>query len=117
MRYVFFLGGQDLEMLTIRKLLVDSGQTYLDKSLGWGVKASAYAKEIAMIHQDGITPVLVELEIDIKLPESAVVVDHHNDRSGEEASILQVAQLLGIMPTRDQILVAANDSGYIPAML
>jgi len=117
--YVFFLGGQDLEMLTIRKLLGNSGQKFYDKQLKWGAKASTYTEEIQWVSESsgGGVPVLVELEVDIKLPESAIVVDHHNDRSGEEASILQVVRMLGYAPSRQQILVAANDSGYIPAML
>ena len=115
--YVFFLGGQDLEMLTIRKLLENSGQKFYDKQLKWGAKASAYSQEIERAPEFGGVPVLVELEVGIKLPESTLVVDHHNDRSGEEASILQVVRMLGYAPTKNQNLVAANDSGYIPAML
>ena len=117
--YVFFLGGKDLEMLTIRGLLERTGQKFYDKGLEWGAKASAYAEDIqfTLDWSKGGVPVLVELEIDIKLPETALVIDHHGDRSSEEASILQVVRILGCAPTWDQKLVAANDSGYIPAML
>lgn len=61
--------------------------------------------------------VLVELALDIELPETAIVVDHHNEMSSRPASILQVLALLGMDATRWQQLVAANDCGYIPAML
>ena len=45
------------------------------------------------------------------------MVDHHNENAGKPASILQVLDLLGMKPTRRQLLIAANDSGYIPEML
>ena len=43
---VFFLGGYDLEMLTIRELLAAEGAPFWDKELAWGAQASAYAAEI-----------------------------------------------------------------------
>lgn len=78
------------------------------------------AGEIAKVAEEGKTPVVIELT-DVspytKLPENTVVVDHHGSKSQNKASILQVCDLLGIKATRDMQLVAANDSGYIPAML
>ncbi|MFZ2523434.1 MAG: hypothetical protein WAW92_03550 [Minisyncoccia bacterium] len=122
MAYVFFLGGQDLEMLTIRKLLEENNQEFFDRQLKWGAKASDYPVLMNPASfgngDSGKMPVLVELDIDGgPLPYGAIVVDHHNNRSGELASILQVFKLLGIEPTREHLLIAANDSGYIPAML
>ncbi|MEK7531758.1 MAG: hypothetical protein AAB545_02430 [Patescibacteria group bacterium] len=117
MAYVFFLGGQDLEMLTIREALEARELLFHDKQLSWGAKASDYEKEIRREVQAGNTPVLVELKLDIALPESAIIVDHHGDRSNEAASILQVLYLLDIKPNRHDLLVAANDAGYIPAMI
>jgi hypothetical protein len=43
-------------------------------------------------------------------------IDHHNARSAESASILQVLTLIGATPSRVEELIAANDSGYIPGM-
>ena len=43
-------------------------------------------------------------------------IDHHNERDHEPASIVQVAELLGVALTRREQLVAANDRGYIPAL-
>lgn len=116
MKYSFFLGGYDLEMQIIRDLLMTRYQEFFDKQLEWGAKASAYTKEISEVMMEGKVPVLIELELDTELPSSVIVIDHHGNRSGEEASLLQVIRLLGLTPTRDQLLVAANDSGYIPAM-
>lgn len=114
---VVFLGGNDAEMNEIRQVLIQNGIETQDKNLGWGAKASAYAEEIAAAALSGKTVVTVELERDIELPEGSIEVDHHGDRSSEPASILQVLSLLGLEPTRMQLLLAANDSGFIPAML
>ena len=114
--FVFFLGGRDAEMVEIAKVLAEAGIEVIDHNLGWGASASAYAAEIATV-SPGKTPVLVELTKDIELPEGAILVDHHGDRASEPASILQVLNLLGLKPSRRQLLIAANDSGYIPGML
>lgn len=118
MRYVFFLGGQDLEMLRIKDVLTHRGWEFFDKKLSWGAKASSYQQEIAEVTSQGKTPVLIELELDIELPASAIVVDHHGDRSGEPASLIQVLKLASLdPPSKWDLFVSANDSGYIPAMI
>ena len=114
---VFFLGGADAEMVAIRQILESEGVAFCDKNLGWGAAASAYTEEIAQAVSEDKVPVLVELTADIALPEGAIEVDHHNANADRPASILQVLSLLGLEPTRMQQLIAANDSGYIPAML
>jgi hypothetical protein len=119
----FFLGGQDLEMVTIRDLLQQRapGQ-FSDKSLRWGAKASDYAKEIADALSNHKTPVLIELAEDMALPGSVVIVDHHGERAGADrkTSLEQVFELLGRPQsewTRHLALVAANDRGHVKAML
>lgn len=114
---VFFLGGYDAEMIEIAKACREAGVAVVDKHLGWGAAASAYKEEIANAVSEGKTPVLVELALDIELPANTIVVDHHNENAGRPASILQVLSLLGVEPTRYQQLIAANDCGYIPAMI
>ena len=114
---VVFLGGIDAEMLAIAAACREAGVAVCDKHLGWGAAASAYSEEIANAVSEGKQPVLVELNLDIEVPANAIVVDHHNENAGRQASILQVLDLLGIEPTRYQQLVAANDCGYIPAMI
>ena len=39
-RNVFFLGGIDLEMKEIEKILLQNGEKFFNKSLGWGAKVS-----------------------------------------------------------------------------
>ena len=109
-KFVFFLGGADAEMVRVAEVLASTGAEVVDKKLGWGANVSSYASEITKAVAEGKTPVLLELG-------GIVLVDHHGERAGEPASILQVLNLLGIQPTRWDLLIAANDSGFIPAML
>lgn len=113
----FFLGGTDAEMVAIKELLDKQGVAYSDAKLAWGASTSKYGDEIEKVVKEGKTPVIVELAIDSNIPKSTINVDHHNENAGKPASILQVCELLGVQPTRKMQLIAANDSGYIPAML
>lgn len=113
-KFKFFLGGDDAEMRLIRQHLEEAGVDYVDAGLGWGAKASDYGPEaFAQAERDGFIPVLVELEVDCNLPETAVVIDHHGDRSGEPPAIIQVLNLLGITPSRHDILTGAMDAGFV----
>ena len=127
--FYFFLGGNDLEMTEIKKVLVSMGIPHLDKNLGWGAHASAYAEEITSSAKRGEIPVLVELDNEfhsatewnseknsVALPPNTVMIDHHGKRASEPAAILQVLKLLGLSPTRWQSLVAAHDSGGPPKL-
>lgn len=114
----FFLGGRDLEMDVIKKLLEEEGVSYSDANLGWGnAKVSSYKEEIEKVVSEGKTPVFVELAHDMNMPFNFIDIDHHNENANRPASVLQVADTLGIDRTRDMELVGANDSGYIPAMI
>lgn len=114
----FFLGGRDLEMDVIKKLLEEEGVSYSDANLGWGnAKVSSYKEEIEKVVSEGKTPVFVELAHDMNMPFNFIDIDHHNENANRPASVLQVADMLGIDRTRDMELVGANDSGYIPAMI
>lgn len=123
-RLVFFLGGTDLEMLTIRALLEETiPGRFHDKHLAWGAKASAYGEEIREALDAGKTPVLVELEDDLGLdPEAVVIADHHGERAGSDkpTSLHQIFALLGLPAerwTRWFELVAANDRGHIAELV
>ena len=122
--YEFFLGGHDVEMITIRDLLVEVAANHLhDKGLNWGAKASHYRSEIADSLRKGRTPVLIELEQDIELDQQRIIlINHHEERSGIEqpTSLQQVFRLLELPQeqwTRWNELVAANDREYIDGML
>jgi hypothetical protein len=120
---VFFLGGYDLEMETIANLLAECNAHVHDKHLGWGARTSAYTGEIEESIQTGKTPVLVELNDDIGLsPEEVIFIDHHDLLSSatQPTSLHQVFSLLNLPRehwTRWFDLVAANDRGYVPALV
>ena len=119
-KFMFFLGGKDAEMREIKNILIAGGLAFEDADLAWNnAKASVYAAAIKTALASGFTPVLVELvqDISLELLAQCLVVDHHNQYVDCPASLLQVLNLLGLEPTRKQMLLAANDSGYIPAML
>ena len=110
--YHFFVGGYDLEMIEVVKILIEQKINFDDLSLSWAdAKVSAYEKRITEMLKDEFIPVLLELKIDISLPKTVVIIDHHNECSSNPATILQVLNLLGLQPTRLQSLIAANDSG------
>jgi hypothetical protein len=121
--YVYFLGGNDLEMETIRSLLTElAAGCVVDKGLRWGAKLSVYRDEITQAIGNGLTPVAIELEDDLQLCSSRIVtIDHHGKSAGglADTALHQVFALLGLPSsrwTRWYELVAANDRGYIPAM-
>jgi len=115
--YLFLLGGQDLEMQTIRDLLLAQGYRegidFIDHKLAWHqARLSAYSAFLAIPKK----LVGIELSLDIAPPAGYLSIDHHGARSEEESSLEQFAALMGITLSREQRLIAANDSGYIPAM-
>jgi hypothetical protein len=118
----FFLGGYDLEMVTIRDLLneVAPGRVF-DKHLSWGARASAYRDEIHATVERGGNPVLIELPDDLDLNGAAITIDHHGPRASQDAptSLHQIFQLLHLPHhgwTHWFDLVAANDRGHIREM-
>lgn len=120
----FFLGGADLEMSAIRKLLVEVKDVGIfDQGLSWGAQASEYRAAIEDSLRQGRIPVLVELTDDMELDSTKIVViDHHGSLAGKDrpTSLEQVFQLLERPQTewsRELALVAANDRGHIAGML
>ncbi|MDR0397799.1 MAG: hypothetical protein LBH36_01280 [Candidatus Nomurabacteria bacterium] len=75
-----------------------------------------------ILYPDNLQTVAIELDGADKLARDDstgikfIDINHHGERSDEPASLIQVLSLLGIKPTREQELIAASDSGYIPAM-
>jgi hypothetical protein len=122
----FFFGGMDAEMAEIQKIIFCSGHLWSNKHLKWGAKASVYESEVYQAFDDGHIPVLVELELDIKLPKGAIIIDHHNDQMWKKPSLIQVLQLLGKEPGKSlllpnlkggQQLIADNDIHNIPELM
>ncbi len=124
--YLFFLGGRDLEMLEIARLVREElgPEAVIDRAPPWhAAKALLYAAEITAALARGRTPVLVELSPD--LPASTLArchgINHHGDRAGADrpTSLEQVFALLGLPRsrwTRRHALVAANDRSWVPEL-
>lgn len=116
---IFLLGGNDLEMTTIKNLLVNAGEQFETHDLRWdNAKLSSYEKTL---EEYGNSPDYqiygVELNEDIPHSDNYVRIDHHNDFANKPSSLEQVATLLGLAMDRHMQLVAANDSRYIPGMI
>lgn len=142
-KFFFILGGDDAEMSLVAALLAAFGIPFSQPEKGWG--DHVFQPEQVGLETGGtpvnygmgacgsipcvkfagvvVTPVFVECRPAKGWPGDVVVVDHHNDRSGEPAAVRQVIDLLGLWPKlspalqRWAELIAANDAGYIPAML
>lgn len=118
-QYVFLLGGHDLEMQEIKSILDYNKLAYFDYNLEWGAKLSDYRS----LFNDSRTFIGIELTQDIDPPQHYIDIEHHNENSYKNSSLEQVIELLKsnlgleIEFTRDLQLIAANDKGYIPAML
>ena len=102
MAYRFFLGGRDLEMVEIRRLLDRHAAGRIeDKRLAWGAALSAYREELLAALARGETPVMIELADDLLADlfdrARVIVVDHHGPLAGHDrpTSIEQVFALLG----------------------
>ncbi len=117
-RKLFLIGGHDLEMATIVQLLEQEGYSYIDHSLAWhNAKLSSYQEQIATYADSPTTLYGIELQEDITPPCNYVTIDHHNYHNHALSALEQVATHIGYTLDRHQQLVAANDRGYIPAML
>ena len=119
MNRVYLLGGHDLEMTEIAKVLRSSDVQFRDENLGWDDSVFArYRSSVDEILAASGTPVLVEIR---EIPDSYLnrveVIDHHGPNSADLTSLEQVLARLGLPPTRWQALVAANDKGHIDGLL
>lgn len=126
MTWIFCLGGPDLEMLEIKRLVTNTAgpAAVADRQLPWhAAKASAYLDVIEDSLSQDLTPVLIELAPDLPGPMLArcLLIDHHGARAGADrpTSLEQVFALLDLPAgqwTRRMQLIAANDRGWIPEL-
>jgi len=119
---IFLLGGNDLEMWEIKKVLNDAGFHFFDKAHSWDNATLDVYKEEIEDHTDKHF-YAVELNIDEEkdtlykqYKDRITIIDHHGKYNDRKASLLQVLELLGKEPTRKQELIAANDARYIDGM-
>jgi hypothetical protein len=115
----------DGEAVEIRNLLRSHGERVVEAGLGWGARWDALEErvleEVRQYQSLHPTGEIFGVELAGRPPFSAVTIDHHryddDDRWNAKSSLEQVAAILGAPLSRWQELVAANDRGYIPAML
>ena len=113
----FLLGGADLEMQTIRDVLVRQDIPFVDHHLRWdNALLSSYQKELKEI-KEGQTIYGIELREDILPPACYRAIDHHNGLSSFPCALEQVMGILQLPMNRYEQLVSANDKAYIPGML
>lgn len=114
---LFLLGGHDLEMLTIKRILEEHGYQVMDRNLSWGARLSSY-RDVLEHADDHLTSIFgIELTDDLMVTDTRYhLIDHHNANSLLQSSLEQVVALIGHILTDEEKLIAANDTGYIPAM-
>lgn len=115
---VFLLGGHDLEMDTIKSILLRMSFRVEDHNLTWAdANLSAYKDLLEEEKNNGRYIIGVELKNDIVFNESKYIdIDHHGDSVNRGSSLEQIADRIGYSLTFDERLVAANDEGYVPAL-
>jgi hypothetical protein len=111
-RWIFLLGGHDLEMVEIKDILQQRSYKLYDNNLNWGACLSSY-RDVLNEYDHFIGIELIE---DISTPKDYTRIDHHNEWVNRSSSLEQIAEMLGIQLTERQMLIAANDKGYLPAM-
>lgn len=140
---LFVLGGNDGEMELIKQLLSQFGQRWIQPNLAWGnhvysvvdlgleveVKQVPWGGDCGRMEYRNVEEIkafdkLVFIECRPKgafYGAKVMEIDHHGPRSGEAASVTQLVSILRLDFSLELLrwveLVAANDVGYIPAML
>ena len=117
----FLIGGSDLEMKKILRIFQQKRVKYSDKSLVWGAKLSSYLSELKALNSDNTIKTIYGIELinditDKNILSKYVEIDHHNENYLNPSAIEQVADIIAHQLSRYELLVAANDKGYIPAM-
>ncbi|NVK64976.1 MAG: hypothetical protein HWE22_10335 [Flavobacteriales bacterium] len=117
--YIFLLGGSDLEMTEIKRILKRRKLSFEDRNLTWG-NASWEAYQDLYEFPEDRNKIFVGIELQDKdsRPQNSIDIDHHGELEGRNSALEQLIDLLEIPEsfTWRRQLIAANDTGYIPAM-
>lgn len=118
-KFIYLLGGCDLEMSVIRKILNEHGCSYYDCHLMWNnAFLSAYKEYLNKFGNNNLYQIIgIELEEDITPPVNYISIDHHNYNDKNLSALEQIAKILDVQLNRYEQLVAANDRAYIPGMI
>lgn len=112
---IFLLGGSDLEMVTIKRILTNHNCVFYDKKLTWSNALISSYSDIITNNPDR-TIYAIELKVDTDIPDNVILIDHHNEKRQQASALEQVSNIFGTKLSRLYELVAANDKGYIPGM-
>ncbi|MCG8576531.1 MAG: hypothetical protein MI810_16755 [Flavobacteriales bacterium] len=118
-KYIFLLGGHDLEMLEIKRILTKNKATVIDRNLKWDNANWEIFQDLFNQQQYAEkTFVGVELAKQDFQPKNSINIDHHNDMEEKSSSLEQILQLINLQEplSRHQKLIVANDIGYIPEL-
>lgn len=125
MKKIFFIvPANDGEAVEIRKILQAAGVDHVVTRQPWGATWAGLEPEVVQVVEGFLSAnpsaILYGVELGGPARWGGLNVDHHryrdDDRSNEKSSIEQVAALLRVELTRHQLLIAANDKGWIPAL-
>lgn len=117
-KHLFLLGGRDLEMVEIGRLLDKHAIPYLDAGLTWkNAVLSAYKAALDSSAQSYETIYGLELRPDIPAPANYRLIDHHNELPPRPSALEQVAEIIGVkLKGQRYRLVIANDVAHIAGM-
>jgi hypothetical protein len=121
---LWIVPDNDLESKEIQRLLVAQNEKFLTTGLAWGATWAKLEPSVVQEIQDHHTAdqknVVYGIELGGPNPFRAINIDHHQysweDRSHLESSLEQVAGILKVRLSREQLLIAANDREWIPGM-
>jgi hypothetical protein len=122
---IWVVPNNDGEAVEIQSLLREHGERFLISGQPWGASWSnlepGIRNELEAFRGQHANGVIYGVELAGNNRFSAVDIDHHAyrdaDRSQALSSLEQVAAILAAPLSRWRQLVAANDRGYIPAMI
>jgi len=121
---LFIVPANDGEAVEIRKILQIAKVNHVVTRQPWGATwvglEPAVVEKVEECISTNLSVVIYGVELGGSARWDAINIDHHRyrdeDRTNEKSSIEQVAALLGVELTRHQLLIAANDKGWIPAL-
>lgn len=121
MNRLFIVAPNDAEGVAIINMLNKHKEEYVTTAQKWGARWDKISKEdmdhISQIIDEDTIIYGIELQGSIN---NCINIDHHkyenDDRSNSRSALEQVANIIGVVLTREERLIALNDTGYIPAM-
>lgn len=123
-KFVIVVAKNDAEGITIAQTAAARhGVSVLITHQSWGAKWSEIEKPLRRSVRQAVKcgKKVYGVELQGEAPKGAVNIDHHtysnDDRYNKRSSLEQICSILKVAMTPFMRVIAANDVGYIPAML